>query len=111
MYSLTSKFLYRTYSTRIKHFIFRPSHIIIITPRSLKSLLKEIENHLPQFLQPPYDPSEEIWKIYQTLACTTVLDKGQCLVIISIPLLDMFNKFENFDIFSMPEPIKNPRGT
>ena len=48
----------------------------VITPRSLKALLTEFEHHLSQFLQLPYDTRGEIWKTYQNLACTTVLDKG-----------------------------------
>ena len=44
----------------------------VITPGSLKGLLLEIENHLPQYLKLPYDRRGEIWKLYQTLTCTTV---------------------------------------
>ena len=36
----------------------------VITPRSLKALLLEIKNHWPEFLQLPYDPIGEIWKLY-----------------------------------------------
>ena len=60
----------------------------VITPSSLKALLVEIENHLPQFLQLPSDQRGDIWKMYQTLACTTVHGKGHLLVIVSKPLLD-----------------------
>ena len=31
------------------------------------------------------------------------------LVIVSVPLLDKFNNFEIFDIFSMPAPMKNSK--
>ena len=65
-------------------------------------MLLEIENHLPQYLKLPYDPKGEIWKLYQTLTCTTLLDKGRFLVIVSIPLLDNMNTFKSFDIFNMP---------
>ena len=57
----------------------------IITPKSLKALPIEIENHLPQSSHLPYDPIGEIWKLYQALDYNTILDKGQFLVIISIP--------------------------
>ena len=80
----------------------------IITPRTLKGLLIEIESHLPPFLELPYDPKGEIWKLYQTLTCTTVLDRGKFLVIVLIPLLDKAKKFEIFDIFNMPVPMSNP---
>ena len=49
----------------------------VITPRGLKGLLLEIENHLPVYLKLPYDPKWDIMKLYQTLTCTTVLDKGR----------------------------------
>ena len=54
----------------------------VSTPRYLKALLIGIQNHLPQFIQFPYDQRRESWKIYQILAITTVLDKGQYLVIV-----------------------------
>ena len=80
----------------------------VITPRSLKSLLLEIENHLPEYLMLLYDPKGEIWKLFQTLTCTTVLEKDRFLVIISILLLDNMNTFEIFNIFNMPVPVKDP---
>ena len=45
---------------------------------------------------------------YITLTCTTVLDKGGFLVIVSIPMLDNMNTFEIFNIFNMPVPVKDP---
>ena len=80
----------------------------VITPRSLKDLLLEIQNHLAQYLKLPYDPKGEIWKLYQTLTCTTVLDKSRFLVIVSIPLLDNINTFEIFNIFNLPVTVKDP---
>ena len=74
----------------------------VITPCSLKKLLIEIESHLPEFLKLPYDPKGKIWKFYQTFTCSTVLDEGRFLVIVSIPLLDQINKFEIYDVFNMP---------
>ena len=40
--------------------------------------------------------------------CTTVLDKGRFLAIVSIPMLDSMNTFEIFNFFNMPVPIKDP---
>ena len=73
----------------------------VITPRGLKKLLVEIESHLPEFLKLQYDPKGKIWKFYQTLNCSTVLDEARFLVIVSIPLLHKFNKFEIYDVFNM----------
>ena len=36
--------------------------------------------------------------------CSTVLDEGRFLVIVSIPLLDRVNKFEIYAVFNMPVP-------
>ena len=80
----------------------------VITSRSLKGLLVEIDNHLPEYLKLPYDPKGDIWKVYKTLTCTTVLDKGKFLAIVSVSLLDNMNTFENFKVFNMPFPIKDP---
>ena len=43
-------------------------HILpsVITQGSLKGLLIEIENHLPEYLNLLYDPKGEIWKLYLT---------------------------------------------
>ena len=58
---------------------FSPS---VITPRHLRGLLLEIENHLPDCLKLPYDPKGEIWKLLQTLLTyTTVLDEDRYWVI------------------------------
>ena len=57
----------------------------VITPRGLIKLLTEIKGHLPEFLSLPYDPREKIWKFYQKLTCTTVIDQGRFLIIVSIP--------------------------
>ena len=75
----------------------------VITPRSLKGLLL-----LPQYLKLAYDPKGEIWKLYQTLTCITVLDNGRFLVIVYIPLLDNTNTFKIINIFNMPVPVKDP---
>ena len=79
-----------------------------ITPRSLKDLLLEIDNHLQGYLKLPYDPNGEIWKLYQTLTCIIGLDKGRFFGNFSIPLLDNMNTFENFEVFNMPVPVGDP---
>ena len=78
----------------------------VITPRSLKGLLLEINNYLPEYLKLLYDLKGENCKLYQTLTCTTVLYKVIFLVIFSTPLLDNMNSFEIFNIFHVPVPVK-----
>ena len=53
------------------------------------------------------DPKWEIWKLYQILTCTTVLDKGGFLVIVSMAMLDNVNTFQIFKIFNMPAPVND----
>ena len=70
----------------------------------MKKLLTGIENHLPEFLRLPYDSKGKIWKFYQTPTCSTMLDEGRLLVIVSVLLLEKINKFEIYDAFDMPVP-------
>ena len=66
----------------------------IITPTNLKKLLLEMQSKLPYHLTLPEDPMENLWKYYQSLTCTTVLDEDKVLVIVSVPLLDRDTTFE-----------------
>ena len=100
MYNLASNLLSETYSTSVKCVTFRPSLPICYHTQKFKVLLMDIENHVPQCLQPHRDPRGEISKLYQSFASTTVLDKGWFLVIVSIPLLDKFIKCKIFDILA-----------
>ena len=65
-------------------------------------------NHLPEYLKSPFDTKGEILKLYKTATCTTVLDKGRFLVIVSFHLLDNMNTLKIFNIFNMPVPLKDP---
>ena len=76
-------------------------------PKRLKGLILEIENHLPEYLKLPHNPKGEIRRLFQTLTCTTALDSGGLLVIVSIPLSDNMNTFEFFKTFNMPVPVKD----
>ena len=65
----------------------------VITAQSLKRLLLEMKSKLPHHLTLPNDPDRKLWKYYQSLTCTTILDTGMFLVVVSVPLLDRDNKF------------------
>ena len=41
----------------------------------------------PHHLTLPNDPDRELWK-YHSLTCTTILDRGMFLLVVSVPLLD-----------------------
>ena len=97
-------YLHGTYTVTSQHVIFRLSFTCSYNPKGYEVTLFEIQSHLPEFLKLPYDPKGNIWKFYQTLTCSTVLDEGRFLVIASIPLLDKINNFEIYDVFNMPVP-------
>ena len=65
----------------------------VITAESLKRLLLEMKSKLSHYLTLPNDHVRELWKYYQSLTCTTILDRGMFLVVVSVPL-DRDNKFE-----------------
>ena len=48
-----------------------------ITPKNLKQLLLEMQSKLPYHLTLPEDPVKDLWKYYQTLTCTTILDEDK----------------------------------
>ena len=79
----------------------------IITPTNLKKLLLEMQSKLPHHLTLPEDPMENLWKYYQSLTCTTVLDEDKFLVIVSVPLLDRDTTFEIYKVSNTPLPYYN----
>ena len=58
----------------------------IIIPENLKMLLLEMQTKLPYHLTLPEDPTETLWKYYQSLSCTTILDEDKFLVICFSPI-------------------------
>ena len=76
----------------------------IITPENLKKLLLEMQTKLPYHLTLPEDPTENLWKYYQSLSCTTILNEDRFLVIVSVPLLDRETTFEIYKVFNTPLP-------
>ena len=79
----------------------------IITPKNLKKLLLEMQSKLPYHLTLPEDPIKNLWKYYQSLTCTTVLDEDKILVIVSVPLLDRNTTFEIYKVCNAPLPYYN----
>ena len=76
----------------------------VISAQSLKRLLLEMKFELPHHLTLPNDPDRELWKYYQSLTCTTILDRGMFLVVVSVPLLDRDNTFEIYNIINSQLP-------
>ena len=63
-----------------------------------------MKSKLPHHLTLPNDPVRELWKYYQSLACTTILDRGMFLVVVLVPLLDRDNKFEICNVINSQLP-------
>ena len=78
-----------------------------ITPKNLKKLLLEMQTKLPYHLALPEDQTENLWKYYQSLSCTIILDEDKFLVIVSVPLLDRETTFEIYKVFNAPLPYYN----
>ena len=76
----------------------------VITAQGLKRLLLEMKSKLPHYLTLPYDADRELRKYYQSLTCTTILDREMFLVVVSVPLFDRDNKFETYNIINSQLP-------
>ena len=81
----------------------------VITPKNLKHLLIDMSSKLPHHLTLPDDPDEGLWKYYQSLTCTTILDKSMFLVVVNLPLIDRDHKFEIYQIINSPLPYHDPK--
>ena len=75
-----------------------------ITAQSLKRLLLDMRSKLPHQLTLPNDPDRELWKYYQSITCTTILDRGMFLVVVLVPLLNRNNKFEIYNVINSQLP-------
>ena len=63
-----------------------------------------MKSKLPHHLTLPNDPDRELWKYYQSLTCTTILDRAMFLVVALVPLLDRDNKFEIYNVITSQHP-------
>ena len=63
-----------------------------------------MKSKLHHHLTLPNHPVGELWKYYQPLTCTTILDRGMFLVVVSVPLLDRVNKFEIYNVINSQLP-------
>ena len=86
-----------------------PGHLSpsVITPKKFEGFGIRNRESFTWIFKVLYDQKGVIWKLYETLTCAIVLDKGRFLAIVSIPLLDNMNTFEIFNIFNTPVPVKD----
>ena len=76
----------------------------IITPENLRKLLLHIKGHLVSNQRLPGDPSTDLWRFYQILTCSTVLERTRILVFVFIPLLNIDDELELYEIHNLPLP-------
>ena len=74
----------------------------VITPGRLKSILREINSKLTLPMRLPSDPERELWEYYKFLSCTTLIQSKRVLIVVPIPLIDSNNKFDIFEVYSLP---------
>lgn len=78
-----------------------------LSPSNLRSLLLEIKSHLPNTLALIGDPKADLWLFYQRLKTSALLFDHKIVVIIQIPLIEVNNQFDVYQVFSLPVVIPN----
>ncbi|MCG8033933.1 MAG: envelope fusion protein, partial [Candidatus Thiodiazotropha taylori] len=73
-----------------------------LSPSNLRSLLLEIRNNLPTTLALIGDPSSDLWLFYQRLQTSALFFDTKIVVIVQIPLLEVNNQFDVYQVFSLP---------
>lgn len=79
----------------------------LISPKDLRELLTEIETKLPRVMSLPANPRKDLWLLYSTLTCTTVLHNDSIVVVLNIPLLDYERQFELYKVHNLDIPLLN----
>ena len=82
----------------------------IITPENLRKLLLDIKEHLLSNQRLPGYPSTDLWRFYQILTRSTVPEKTRILVFVSIPLLNIDDELELYEVHNLPLPPPFMRG-
>ena len=75
-----------------------------VTPSNLRKLLIEIKQRLKTPMRLSGNPEHEIWHFYKYLTCSTIFQDNKILSIVPVPLLDMQEELEVFQIHSLPLP-------
>ena len=75
-----------------------------VTPSNLRKLLIEIKQRLKPPMKLSRNPESEIWHFYRYLTCSTIFQDNKILTIVPVPLLDMQEELEVFQIHSLPLP-------
>ena len=76
-----------------------------ISPKNLKELLLEVVSKLPNNLELPRNPRNDIWYFYQTLTCITYLEDNEIRFVLKIPLMKTKQKYEVYKVHNLPVPL------
>ncbi|XP_053400522.1 uncharacterized protein LOC123555201 [Mercenaria mercenaria] len=79
----------------------------IIEPVSLASILSEIRSNLPPMLQLPYDENTQLWSYYQNMLCTGMLVANKIIIILHVPVLEQYERFNIYKVINMPIAIQS----
>ena len=77
---------------------------VVIAPIKLKDALIKIEQNLPEILQLPVDPTENLWAYYQTIKCATMIEDNKVIIILNIPLINLAEKMDIYEVINLPLP-------
>ena len=73
----------------------------VIRPTDLRNSLLEVKSKLCAQFRLPFEPKEDLWHLYKTLTCTTLINEKKLVVVISIPLLDLLGQFEISSVYNL----------
>ena len=73
-----------------------------ISPSNLRTLLMDIKRQLPATLYLTHDPVFDLWTYYRFLTCATVVDGSKAYIIVSLPLVNINDKFELYKVHNLP---------
>ena len=60
---------------------------------------------LPNNLELPRNPSNDIWYFYKTLTCITYLEDNEIRIVLKIPLMNTKQKYEVYKVHNLPMPL------
>ena len=73
----------------------------VIPPGEFRRLLLNVRSKLPSQFRFPIDPERDLWTLYKTLTCTTLIENEKLFVVVSIPLLDTFGQLELYQVHNL----------
>ena len=81
-----------------------------ISSKNFKTLLFEVVSKLPNTLELPKNPKNDIWHFYQTLTCITYLEDNVIRITLKIPLMNTKQKYEVYKVHNLPMPLHHVFG-